>query len=33
MQVKDYKEGSKKLYNARFWYYKNGEKKSKLGNG
>lgn len=29
MAVIEYKQGSKKLYKGRFWYYKNGIKKSK----
>lgn len=33
MEIKEYKEGSKKLYKARFWYYKNGQKKSKCKYG
>jgi site-specific recombinase XerD len=33
MEIKEYKEGSKKLYSCRFWYYKNGEKKSKYKSG
>jgi len=33
MDTKEYKEGSKKLYSCRFWYYKNGQKKSKYKSG
>lgn len=33
MEVKSYKEGSKQLYSCRFWYYKNGIKKSKYKSG
>lgn len=33
MPVKEYKEGSKRLFNARCWYYKNGERKSKYKGG
>lgn len=33
MEIKSYKEGSKTLYSGRFWYYKNGNKKSKYKSG
>lgn len=33
MPVTEYKKGSKKLYKARFWYYKSGIKKSKCKYG
>lgn len=33
MEIKDYKEGSKTFYSCRFWYYKNGQKKSKYKKG
>jgi integrase len=33
MTINEYYEGSKKLYNVRFWYYKNGVKKSKYKQG
>ena len=33
MDIKEYKESSKKLYSCRFWYYKNGQKKSKYKSG
>ncbi len=33
MEIKEYKEGSKRLYSGRFWYYKNGKKKSKYKSG
>lgn len=33
MQIKEHKEGSKRLYSGRFWYYKNGIKKSKYKSG
>ena len=33
MEIKEYKEGSKRLYSCRFWYYKNGSKKSKYKTG
>lgn len=33
MDIKEYKEGSKKLYSCRFWYYKNKQKKSKYKGG
>lgn len=32
-EIKDCKEGSKILYSCRFWYYKNGIKKSKYKSG
>lgn len=33
MEVKSYKKGSKTFYSGRFWYYKNGNKKSKYKSG
>lgn len=33
MQITEYYVGSKKLYKARFWYYKNGKKLSKAKQG
>lgn len=33
MQIESYKVGSKTLYRCRFWYYKNGIKKSKQKSG
>lgn len=33
MTIKEYYVGSKKYYSARFWYYKNGVKKSKYKQG
>lgn len=33
MTIKDYYVGSKKFYSVRFWYYKNGIKKSKYKQG
>jgi len=33
LTIKEYYKGSKKLYSARFWYYKNGIKKSKAKKG
>lgn len=33
MEIKEYKEGSKRLFSGRFWYYKNGIKKSKYKSG
>jgi len=33
MEVKSYKVGSKTYYSCRFWYYKNGKKKSKYKSG
>jgi integrase len=33
MQINSYKVGSKTFYSCRFWYYKNGEKKSKYKKG
>lgn len=33
MKVQSYKSGSKTFYSCRFWYYKNGRKKSKYKSG
>lgn len=33
LDIKSYKEGSKTLYSCRFWYFKNGNKKSKYKSG
>jgi integrase len=33
MIITEYKQGSKKLFKCRFWYYKNGAKKSKCKQG
>jgi len=33
LDIKGYKEGSKQFYSGRFWYYKNGKKKSKYKSG